>query len=207
MKPNISPFTITLQPITHLPTPVQCYHSPFDVARVGWADLVKPNVLTLAITTYSTFHLPVACQGSCYFSQAAFFRRTMSSRIGLSHMTTGYKIRRKTIAKKPAPGVFKKLENRLESGARSRSRTGTAVSSRGILSPLCLPISPSGPLKQANFSRLREWLAVFADEQHLKRPSPGLSQRFQVRFATSTQDGCARHIPQLDGSRPVIALW
>ena len=29
-------------------------------------------------------------------------------------------------------------------GARSRGRTGTTVSSRGILSPLRLPISPSG---------------------------------------------------------------
>jgi hypothetical protein len=29
-------------------------------------------------------------------------------------------------------------------GARSRTRTGTALSHRGILSPLCLPIPPSG---------------------------------------------------------------
>lgn len=29
-------------------------------------------------------------------------------------------------------------------GARSRTRTGTDLSVRGILSPLCLPIPPSG---------------------------------------------------------------
>ena len=29
-------------------------------------------------------------------------------------------------------------------GARGRTRTGTRVKSRGILSPLCLPISPPG---------------------------------------------------------------
>ncbi len=36
---------------------------------------------------------------------------------------------------------------RLIIGARNRNRTGTAVASRGILSPLCLPISPSGRIE------------------------------------------------------------
>ena len=31
----------------------------------------------------------VSCQDSCHLFQAAFFRRTESSRTGLSHMTTG----------------------------------------------------------------------------------------------------------------------
>ena len=35
----------------------------------------------------------------------------------------------------------------IDSGARSRGRTGTAVTSRGILSPLRLPISPPGRKK------------------------------------------------------------
>ena len=34
----------------------------------------------------------------------------------------------------------------LENGARCRTRTGTAYG-RGILSPLCLPIPPSGRLR------------------------------------------------------------
>ena len=34
-------------------------------------------------------------------------------------------------------------------GARGRTRTGTRVKSRGILSPLCLPISPPGQRVEA----------------------------------------------------------
>ena len=39
----------------------------------------------------------------------------------------------------------KGVKNLSCNGARSRNRTGTPISQRGILSPLCLPIPPSGP--------------------------------------------------------------
>ena len=39
---------------------------------------------------------------------------------------------------------FHKIRSLIFCGARGRTRTGTRVKSRGILSPLCLPISPPG---------------------------------------------------------------
>ena len=57
--------------------------------------------------------------------------------VGHSLGATGAYSSRKILAK---PGLSYCFH-----GARSRTRTGTALSHRGILSPLCLPIPPSGP--------------------------------------------------------------
>src|SRR5690606_13556291 len=47
-------------------------------------------------------------------------------------------------------------------GARDRNRTGTAVTRRGILSPLCLPISPPGRVSWGlGFGLMQQRAAIY----------------------------------------------
>ena len=66
--------------------------------------------------------------------------------------------------KKPAfAGFFMTPISVLENGARGRTRTGT-LCGRGILNPLCLPISPPGHVRN-NRGQVRDWqekIRVFA---------------------------------------------
>ena len=58
--------------------------------------------------------------------------------------------------KKPAyAGFFMAPYSILENGARGRTRTGT-LCGRGILNPLCLPISPPGH-ERNNRGQVRDW--------------------------------------------------
>ena len=60
--------------------------------------------------------------------------------------------------KKPAfAGFFMTPISVLENGARGRTRTGT-LCGRGILNPLCLPISPPGHVRN-NKGRNKYWQA------------------------------------------------
>ena len=58
--------------------------------------------------------------------------------------------------KKPAyAGFFVTPNSIVENGARGRTRTGT-LCGRGILNPLCLPISPPGHVRN-NRGQVRDW--------------------------------------------------
>ena len=51
-------------------------------------DYEEDHLIALSIGGHPTDER-VSCQERCHFSQAAIFRRTVSSRTGLSHMTSG----------------------------------------------------------------------------------------------------------------------
>ena len=52
--------------------------------------------------------------------------------------------------------------NKIISGARSRNRTGTEFNLRRILSPVCLPISPPGPMSIQTVGIIYDRLVKFS---------------------------------------------
>ena len=60
------------------------------ITAVGMVDEVKVMIAAvIASVALMMLFAGVSCQDRCHFFQAAIFRRTLSSRTGLSHMTSG----------------------------------------------------------------------------------------------------------------------